>query len=400
MNNLKKITAFLLVIIMTLLMGACAHRGVATKNKEWGYKANDNEYSIGTYLLPKIDAYRAAYGYLSYYNQDLDLSGSILDVESSFDESGQVYTVREWMDKQAEDYIKYMVAVDFLMEKHGVTLADGAESDMYEEARLKWHYGDVQNIMNGYTEAEPLKDIYEPCGVSFDSYFQSAYMLDLKYDAIFARLYATDGERAIDKKEMADYFEKNYTHYSFCMVDLYEPVYNEVTGETVNTPFDDYATNDIKSTIDSYANRLNEGETLDKIKKEFAAFAMAEDEDEIFIERTESYADVTTSISEDVRKVLENLGDNQAQIIYTGQEDTPIAIFVYKHPVSEVTEENLADDTTYRLLAAELKGEEFFEYLKEVADDMEYEVNEDVLGGFTAEFIEDNYRKYLDSFAQ
>ena len=394
MRNLKKITAFLLAVVIAVCMGACARSSVATANKEWGYRANNKEYAVGTYLLPMMDAYKSMYAYMYYNDVNFDSEASLMDAESSFDESGELYTGREWIVKQSDDYVKYMVAVDYLMDKYGVTLADEVVDSAYSQAETEWYLGDYEAAMSGYSESVPVKDLYEPCGISLDSYFEAAYMMDIKYDAIFTRLYSRDGEKAVAQEEIEEYYENNYTKYSYCIVDLYVSVVDEVTSETVNTPYDEAATADIKRELESYTKRLNNGDSLAKIEADLKEFANVDDQ-EIFIEKTETYESVSSSISEEVSDALKNLKDGEATVLYMGQENTPIAIFVYKHPINKTTEEYLKDDINYRNIVAELKGQEFFDYLADIAVDVEYEMNTEVLKRFTPEFIEKKYKAYL-----
>lgn len=397
MKNIKKITAFVLCVVLTFMLGACAPKG-ATAHKEWGFRANGKEYAVGTYLLPLADAYEAVYGYLMQYDENFDNTKSLLDTEASFDETGKIYTSREWLLKQASDYINYMVAVDSLMEKYDVKLQDGREASVLEQARNDWFLGkDYQNVIDGYAQAYPLKEKYEPLGISVESYCDAAYMLDIKYDAIFARLYSKGGEREVPDDELHGYFEKNYVNYGYFIVRLYESSTDEVTGDLINVPYDEAQKNEVLKKLYMYPEMAGKGKSLAQIKEQHKKnFDLTTDN--FIMERTERLDDVSVSVSQEVADALKELGESQAKIIETGQGDTPVALFVYKSPVNNAVKEYLADDINYRAVVADFKGEEFFEFLASYAKDVEVEINWDVLEKFSLEFIEDNFKKYIAKY--
>jgi len=396
-KNLKKITAFILCVMLVFALGACAPKG-ATADKEWGFRANGKEYAVGTYLLPLADAYESVYGYLGQVNKDFDPSKSILDLEASFDESGKVYSAREWILKQASDYIKYMVAVDSLMQEYDVKLQEGRDSAVYEQARNDWFLGkDYQNVIDGYAEAYPVKDKYEPLGISVESYCDAAYMLDVKYDAIFARLYSKGGEREVTEAELNSYFEKNYVDYSYFIVRLYEASYDEVTGELVNTPYSDAQKKEVLDKLNMYPIMAKEGKSLSDIKKKHIKDFELQSSD-FMLERTERLEDVSVSASSEIADILNEIGESQAKVIVTGQGDTPVALVVYKSPIKDETKKYLSDDINYRAIVADYKGQEFFEFLASYADKVEVEINWDVLNAFSLEFIEKNFKSYIKRF--
>ena len=395
MRNLKKITAFLMAVFMVFALFGCSSLP-RTANKEWAYRANGKDYAVGTYLLALSDAYESCYAYLYNTAEDFDPDKSILDMKASFDETGEIYSVRDWIKMQAEDFIRYMVAVDGLADKHGVVIGADAKENAMQQAKAEWFMGDIEGEMSGYSIAYPMKDKYEPIGISLDSFFSAKYMLNNKYDATFTRLYTTGGEREVPKKEVSDYFETNYTHYYYFIADLYDNVVDEVTGETVNTPFDAKKTAAYKEKLESYIKLVAAGATTTQISDDYKSYAGIVGGD-MFVENTETYESLETSISVEVADVVRNMKESSAEVIYMGQETTPIALFIYKAPISEVTKEYIGDDVKYKSIVSELRGQEFFDYLAEYAEELEFEINWDYINKFTLELIEDNYNRYLDS---
>ena len=402
MSSFRKITAFFLAVVMVLCLGACVPKG-ATLNKEWGFKANGKEYSVGNYLLPMADAYEQLYAFYSQYSEDFDADASILDIESSsFDESGKTYTAREWIKKQTEDYIKYMVAVDILMDEYGIELGEDKEAELFEQAKMDWYMGrDYQNVIDGIAEAAPLKNKYEPLGISVESYCEVAYTLgfkNAKYNALFSHLYSKGGEKEVPQKELNKYFEENYTDYSYFIVNLHTTTEDEMTGELVNVPMDDEKQKEILDYINTYPQMAKDGASLKDIveaHKKLLDFKS----DSFVMNNMESYNDVETSLSEEVADALREMGDNEARIIENLGNNSPMALVLYKSPVKARTKEFFEADKEglrYRSLVEKLKGQEFFDYLVSYAETIDLEFNWPVLEKFTLETIENNYKRYLD----
>lgn len=396
-KNYKKITAFLLCVLMILSLCACVPKG-ATINKEWGFRANGKEYSVGSYLLPLADAYESVYSYLAQTDKNFNPDKSILGTESSFDETGKIYSAEEWILKQAKEYMYYMVAVDSLMEKYDVKLQEGREDTVLEQARCDWFLGkDYQNVIDGYSNPYPLKDKYEPLGISVDSYCDAAYMLDVKYDAIFTRLYSKGGEKEVPQEELNSFFEEHYVDYSYFMVRLYDTTIDEVKAENVTVPFSAAKKTAVLDHLNTYPTMAKMGSDFSEIKKVYKEYFNITN-DSFTVDRTEKKADVAYSISEDVAKVIDEMGESEAKIIVLDQSDSPVAMVVYKSPIKNASKEYFSDDINYRAMVADLKGQEFFDFLSDYADNIEVEINWDVLNSFSLKFIEKNYKSYIKQF--
>lgn len=399
MKSFKKIAAFMFAVLIAMSFGACSRQG-ATANKEWSFKAYGKEYPMGVYLAAMSDAYEEAYATLYYQNSSFDTGDTILQMETSFDESGKIYTVKEWMSKISHEYLQRFAALDYLVDKHGVTLSDYAQSSAYEQARNNWYVGDLEGELDGISTAYPLKDKYEPIGISFDSYYQVSYLMNVKFQAVFDKLYSKGGEREVPDKDLTEYFEKNYTSYSYFVADLYEQTADEVTGEIVTAPFDEKTTQEVKAKIESYEEMIKNGATTQEISDDYKAYTNSVGNSSMFMSNVEHYDDVEVSLSVEIAEALRNMDNNTATTIYLGQENTPIAVFVYKSDVSKLTKDYIGDEINYKTILENYKGDEFESYVDELADKTVLEYNPIIEEKFTAEYIEEKYRKYLSEFEQ
>lgn len=396
MKSIKKISALLLVLLMCLSVAAC-DRAPRTSTAQWGFRAGDTEYPIGTYIFPLVNAYNYAYSYLSYeLGDEFDKDASILDLESSFDEAGKLYTAREYVLKQAEDYMKYMIAIDLVSKETGAEPSQEAVDNATEQARLDWYLGDINGEMSGYAEALPSKDTYEEYGVSYDSYYRAVYLSGrkgIKHDAIFSRLYGKGGEKAVSEEEVTEHFEKNYTAYYFFVSPLYETTVDDTTGEQVTSPYSDKKTNEIKKKLASYVDMIKEGKSMVDVEMDYIEYASVTSD--AFSFRIEKYDDVKSSLAEEIEKALRGMKEKQAQVVYMGLENSPIAVFVYKDTIEDKAKDIIGNETDRMTLVRDLKDKEYSDYLVSKAEEVSFEINEDMLEKFTPEYVEKIYKSNL-----
>ena len=396
MKNYMKILAFFFAVLIMFSFGACSRQG-ATANKEWGFKANGKEYAIGLYLMAMNDAYEEAYSAL--YNQDstFDTGDSILGIKSTFDESGKEYTVKEWMSVLTDKYLKRFAAIDYLMEKYDVEIDASLQEYANYYAGMMWHKGDLEGeFESGYT-AYAQKEKYEPLGVSFESYYAASYLMGTKYNSIFTKLYSKGGEKEVSDKALSEFFEKNYTNYSFFLADLYEQTADEVTGEIITVPFNEEKTADIKEQFKTYIEMAQNGATTTEISDAYKKYANITGAS-VFEDYVQSYEEVKTNLTVEISDALKSMDNNVANVFYVGMEESPMAIFIYKSDVTKKTKEYLKDEVNYGDILKSMKSEEFEEYVVSIANNTKIEYNPIIESKFTAEYVEDKYRTYMAKY--
>lgn len=396
MKSIKKILALFLLVLMCLSVCAC-DKAPRTLTAQWGFKAGGTEYPVGTYIFPLVNAYNYAYSYLEYeLGDDFDPDASILDLQSSFDEAGKLYTAREYILKQAEDYIKYMIAIDSVSAQKGAEPSQEAVLNATEQAKIDWYLGDINGEMSGYAQADPAKDTYEEYGVSYESYYQAVYLSGrkgIKHDAIFSRLYGKGGEKAVPEEEITEHFKKDYTAYYYFVTALYESNLDEVTGEQINTPFSDKDAKEVKKELQSYVDMIKDGATMSQVETKYMEYANVS-ADAIYF-RIEKYEDVAVSLDEELEEALRGMEEKQAKILYMDFDETPIAVFVYKDTVADKSEDIVGNDTDRMTLLRDMKDTEYSEYLVSKAEEVNFEMNQEILRKFTPEYVEKIYKSNL-----
>ncbi len=390
MKNIRKITALILAVLMVASLCACT--SIPRSNKaEWGYKTASQEYPIGVYVYSLFSAYNQAYSVISQeQGEDFDAEASILSIESTFDEAKGEEKALDFILSEADYITKNLIALDEVIAENNIELDAETEAAAYEQARKDWYLGSYyeEYMAYGYS-ATPYKDMLEPYGVSFESFYQSSYLASVKQNAIFDFFYAKGGEKEVPEGEMKDYFEDNYTSYSYFTANLYETTTDSTTGETVNKALSAEDQKKAKEDLELYVKMIAQGTSFEDISKIHTAAAELTANPAISnIENLEN-----TSLGEEVATALKGMKDGEAKVIYVGQTDTTTAYFLYKKPITQETTKYIATEANYDALLQEMKGEEFLNYVDGLTAEVECTVNESVIAKFNPSIFEEDLKK-------
>ncbi len=383
MSSLKKIFAMTLVMVMVLALGACSDIP-RTRDAQWSYKTELEEYSAGVYIYALYSAYEQAYSIVSEnQGNEFDSTKSILDINSTFDETGKVYLCKDWVKNEADKIVRNIAALDMEINKYGIELDAEIVASARKQAKNDWVLGYYYDYSPEYSV--PVKDILEPYGISFDSYFAaSGNLANVKQMAIFNHFYNKGGIKEVPESELKAYFEKEYTSYSYFTVNFFTTTEDE-SGVATTVPFTETEINNMKSVLKSYYNLALKDVSIDNIAKTYMDYAGLKTNP--LTGNTEILENSTTLPSE-VAVVLAEMEEGTAKVIYTGKEDSQIAYFMYKNPISKASDEYLKDETNYTQILTKLKGDEFVDYLLEITDTVQCQVNSAYVDEFDPKMFE------------
>ena len=385
MKNMKKLLAVLFAVLMIVSLTACS-KAPKTASAQWSYKTEDKEYAIGVHIYSLISAYNQAYSVISEaQGDDFDAQASILDFESSFDETGEVYLCKDWIVKEADYITRNIIVIDALMKEYGIELDEAVEASALEQAKKDWELGPYyeEYLSYGYA-ATPYKTIFEPCGISFESFYEATYLASIKQNAIFDKLYNKGGVKEVAEADMNKFFEDNYSSYSYFTVNLYESSVDSTTNETVNTPLADDKIAEIKEELDLYVGMIENDIPFTDVSAVYTAYANLEYNPAVSnVENLDN-----TSLPEEVADVIKGLKDGEAKVAYFGEEDTQMAYFIYKKPVTSETKSYVADETNYDALLKEMKNEEYLDELDRLTNEVVCDINTKETQKYTPELIE------------
>ena len=381
MNNLKKILALLLVLVMVFAIGGCS------KKPGYSYKTENTTYAEGVYIYSLFSAYNEAYSILqSNLGDKFDSTATILDITSTFDETGEKMLCEDWVKNQADLITRNLAALDETVAELGVSLDKTQVESARELAKEDWYLGPYYEyyVASGY-ETTSYEDMLSPYGVSFDSFFTSTYLASVKQSAIFDHLYLKDGEEAVSDEELNKYFTDNYTSYAYFIVNLYETTIDAETSQQVYLPYSKELIDGVEAELKGYVKQVNSGTAYEEVvSKYMKAHNISTDPTVKNIEILESSA-----LGEDVLKALETLKEGKATYLRVGDGDTSVMYFVTKFDIKDEAEEYLKADGNKHTIIQNLKGEDFQTFLNDITENVEVEANEKVIAKYNPAMFED-----------
>lgn len=367
MKNFKKIIAIVLAAVMLFAVAGCNH------SPSWSYKAGATTYAEGVYIYSLFSAYNQAYSVLqTNLGNKFDANASILDIESTFDETNEKMLCKDWVISEADYITKNLAVLDAKIAEYGITLDKAQVDSSREIAKEDWYLGPYYEyyVASGY-EATPYKDALEKYGISFDSFFTSTYLASVKQNAIFEYIYGKDGEKAVSNDELQKYFTENYTSYAYFIVNLYETDIDSATNQQKYYPYADELIKEREDELASYVKLMNSGTHYETIVNQYMkAHEITTDPTVKNIENLEF-----SSLGEEVLKELEKLNDGKATYIRVGEGDTSVLYFIAKFDINKEAEDYLKNDNNRTSLLQSLKGEEFIDLLDEATNTVEVEIN-------------------------
>lgn len=382
MNNFKKVFAVLLAALMIITAAGCSAK------PSWSYKTDSTSYAEGVYLYSLFSAYNEAYSILQEnLGDDFDSTASILDITSTFDETGEEFLCEDWVVEQADIITRNLAALDSKIAEYGITLDKTQVESARELAKEDWYLGPYYEyyVASGY-EAVSYEDMLSPYGISFDSFFISTYLASVKQSAIFDHLYGRSGERAVTDEELSTYFTENYTSYAYFIVNLYETAIDESTSQQVYYPYADELIDEVETELKSYVKLINSGTAYSEVVSKYM------EKHSITTDPTVSNVEIleTSSLGEEVLNALTELKEGKATYLRVGSGDTSVMYFITKFDINEEAEDYLSADGNRQTLIQSLKSEDFSDYLDEITDSVTVEINEQVIEKYNPAIFEDN----------
>lgn len=386
MKNLKRIIAVFMAVLMVLSLGACSDLPT-TSQAEWSYKYGGKEYPIGVYIYSLFTAYNQAYNILSEnLGDDFDKEASILETESSFDETGDVLVCSDWILEEADRITKNIIAIDMLVDKYDVTLDPEQEYAAKEQARKDWYLGPYYEESLSYgSQITSYEDLLKPYGISFESFYQATYLASVKQSAVFDKFYNKGGVEEIPAADVTEYFQKNYVSYGYFTVNFYETSTDSATGQSVTTPLTEEKIADIKDNLELYVKMMANGTELASIGGIYAAYAGLDYSP--VIENTEPLAvSGSSSLPDEAVEALINMADGEAKVLYLGSDNTQMAYFLCRQPVKYKTKEYVTNN--YSALLQNMKGDDFLDMIQKYTNEIDCEINVSAVEKYTPALVE------------
>lgn len=384
MKNFTKFLAVVLVIIIALSTAACS------LTPQTSYKEGDNELAIGVYIYAMYNAYTQAQSF-AQQTEGYDAEAGTYDGDTSFlkveitDEEGKKATADQWIMDETDRAMRTLLAVDKEFDRLGATIDQASMEGYQASAKEYWDYGPYYS-MYGEQYINPYKDIFEPLGVSYDS-FEYFYITSAKQEVIFDMLYNEGGEKAVSNEELAKFFEDNYTSYVYFSKNLYET--EQQTGEdgsalSSNVAFSKKRIANIENKFEGYVNDTNSGKDVDDVVKAFMKDSDLETDPSV--KNVEIMSDST--IGEDLVAAINDLKDNKASYKIIGEADTQVIYYFFKEAITKQTENYINDEANRESVLQSYKGDEFKSYIDDIAKSLDVTISKAVKK-YSPEMFED-----------
>ncbi len=391
MKNYMKIVAVVLALVIALSAASCS------LSKDYSYKTSDTELPIGVYIYALYSAYNQAQGFaqkLDTYDSEkgtYDGNKSFLKLEIT-DDDGNKATADEWIKDNADKTMRDILATQKLFKELGATVDEATLSGYEQSCKEYWDFGPYYAYY-GEQYKNPYKDIFEPLGVSYDSFYMATYYNSALKEAVFDKLYGEGGTKAVAEEELTKYFTDNYTSYKYFNTNLYESKAQdttdengETTQENVDVAFSEEKTAEYKSAFENYAASINAGESYKSVVERYMSDYSVENDPTV--ENVEIMKDST--IGEDLVAEIEKLSEGTASTKVIGEENTAVLYLFYKEPISEQISTYIGDKDKKKSVLQSYKQEEFDDYIKEVGEGLEITISSSAKNFSLSKFEQEN----------
>ena len=367
MKQAVKIGSLLLAVMMVF---TAVFASGCSLQPQWSYKTSDKELAIGVYIYNLDVAYQQGLNFAKKLDDYDGTNDKWLDLEIT-DDDGNKAVARQWIKDKAQELTLTALAVEKALKDEGATVDSATMQAADEQAKTNWNVGPYAN----YGYVMPMSKELEPFGVSFDSYKYASAEVPAMQQALFNALYEKGGSQEVADEEIEKYFNENYVDYSYISANLYESTTDEA-GNSSNVALSDDAVKQLTDKFDGYVKDLNGGKAFDDVS---AAYTEAEGlENDPAVSNTELLKNF--SAGDELKAQIEKLENGKAATVKVGEGDSAMLYLVYKKDVTAITKDYLESTSNRSEVLANMKSDDFKNYIKDLIKELKYEKNAAVDG--------------------
>ena len=358
MKNFTKILCVVLALVVALSAASCS------LSQQYAYQKDDVELPIGEYIYYLYSAYNEAQT-LAQKSDLYDSETGKYDGKKSFlqmeitDEDGETAVAEDWIINKAEEKLKNAVAICTKYNDLGCTV-DEAELDQAKDY-IKSSYWD-QN----------LGETLEGYGVSFDSFFEAEYTINVaKKNAAFKGEYGEGGPSEVSTPDLTDYFKDNYTSYKYFSANLFTSETAEQTDASSETasasvPFTEEEVAKYMEAFNGYVSDINDGTSFeDVVEKYMSDFDVAEDPS------TSNVEVIDEDTTDEILKTIKDMKDGQVMTMEIGDDDSSKQLYlVYREPIEKEVDAYINNAENSEQVLQKMKGDDFDKLLEDLAEEL------------------------------
>ena len=286
MKTLKKVLAMCLVVILVLSFAGCHQKN------EVAVKAGDDTFTSAFYMCALINADMAARTKIDEA-KTAEKESTTSSATSSTTSTTTDYFAEKIDGKSFETYVKdaaletlrRFIYVKRMCDEKKLTISEQEKNNSFTMTEYYWNY-------YGYAS------LFEANGVSLDTYKQYT-LYGLYEEKYFSSIYGEGGDKAVSETDI-----KNFLYSNYAIADILSaPISSKTDSEKAL----------VQTDFEKYKDRLEKGETFEKIYKEYNNI-----KEDNTTSTTSSAVSSTTSGSEENKALTPK--DSYAQVV--GNEET------------------------------------------------------------------------------
>ena len=272
-----------------------------------------------------------------------------VDIVSAEIENGKKGS--EWILETAKNYLYQYIAVNEMYNELGCTLPTTIEENI------------DQLIESQKAQSPDFFEYLNKIGISEDSYKKSM-MINYMRNDMFPKYYGEDGPSPVSEEEYKQQYELQYRRVFMLPISLVDKN---------NVPYDDNKKAELQNKAAEYLGRLNNGEDLETIAKDYFTFSTGADASEEDENIESSLIDKDNyNLPKDFIEKLDNAAEGE----YIMAENDFSIIIARKDDLFSNMED--FENMKSSMLSA-IKGEEFTNIIEEkaneIADDVHFNEN-------------------------
>ncbi len=266
MNKFKRLTAAVAALAVASSFSGC---GESTST---GMNIDGTDIRAGIFIFYTMSAYYEASEIIGENGTDTT------DVKNIKNAHIDNITSKEWIQNKAEEHCTEFMAIEREFEALGEELTAEEQSE-------------VDDMLAYYTQGDGGK-FYAKNGIGEES-LRDIMEIDYKRQHVFKHYYGFDSEKGMSEDELKDYFNDNYARVEYLTIDLKDAEGNLLKG------------NDKKKLVklaEDYAKKVNKESTeqkklykMDEIREEYNEYKQEEAEKAAALTATTDSGTTTTT---------------------------------------------------------------------------------------------------------
>lgn len=335
-NILKKTAAAVLAATLCLTFAGCYD-----ENMNWAAKKGDDTLPIGGYI----------YYLNSAYSEARNKIGSDTEVLKGTVEGEDAQT---WIKDRALNYVQAYYYIGDKFSELGLELTDEEMSDISDSTDSMWVY---------------YKSTMEDLGIAKESFNQAFTLYNAKFQKVRDTVYGAGGEMEVSEDELKTYYVDNYYNYEYFYASLTK---TDDDGNSVAMTDDEKQ--ETKEKLENMVEEINEGEiSVIEAASNYAEDALGSPTNTTYQDASSTQKD---SITTEIKAALDGVKENEAVFVETDSYYYVVRLL----PIEDSFDTINADEDQKTQLIADMKGEEFDDYVMEQAKSVaELEINQKAL---------------------